>query len=403
MSTRWRRAWDCAKAAARTSATSSSHACWPAKCRANHYARPEETQYYTLHRLRLALATASLLMVLGSGGWSGINFIEGVNFKQQALDATQKARFYGQRYELARAKLPPTPVEPEQIKTAVDAVATLRQYKPDPSRSCSARWAACWNARPMVTLDELAWTAAADAASRGDGHRRASRRARAVWRRATGSITRWRNSAHTSKPFDGDFRKAIAVVDSLADELKAQPDKVHGVTVLQYPLDTRPEASVSGTCASSAGEPVVPAFRIKLVLEVRDGQRVDWTILRGTAGGVRAGARGVGGDGHRQLLLSARTWSANTRRTTPSFARRAASTSRSTTRNASSPSSFPSSDASTSTACWAASGACRGWRLCAAPATTSVCSRSPTSSTRSAKQNPTSASSSVTTVSMPAP
>lgn len=26
----------------------------------NHYARPEETQYYTLHRLRLALATASL-------------------------------------------------------------------------------------------------------------------------------------------------------------------------------------------------------------------------------------------------------------------------------------------------------------------------------------------------------
>ncbi len=234
----------------------------------NHYARPEETQYYTLHRLRLALATASLLMVLGSGGWSGINFIEGVNFKQQALDATQKSRFYGQRYELARAKLPPTPVEPEQIKTAVDAVASLRQYKPDPAILLGLLGGVL-ERTPVVTLDELAWAAAADP----DAEVVASDQRCAEQERVLASDGQYYQIAELSahlEPFDGDFRKAIEVVDSLADELKAQA-RVKSVKVLQYPLDVRPEASVSGS-ATSAGVRVAPAFKIKLVLGAHDGQ-----------------------------------------------------------------------------------------------------------------------------------
>ncbi len=235
---------------------------------ANHYAQPEETQYYTLHRLRMALATASLLLVLGSGGWSGINFIEGVNFKQQALDATQKARFYGQRYELARAKLPPTPVEPEQIKTAVDAVATLRAYKPDPSSVLSVLGNVLERA-PVVILDELAWSAGADP----DGELVPLAIHKSDDETPLASDGQYYQIAELSahlEPFDGDFRKAIAVVDGLAEELKAQA-RVHSVKVLQYPLDVRPEASVSGS-ATAAGARVVPAFKIKLVLGGRDGQ-----------------------------------------------------------------------------------------------------------------------------------
>ena len=235
---------------------------------ANHYAQPEQTQYYTLHRLRTALATASLLMVLGSSGWSGINFIEGVNFKQQALDATQKARFYGQRYELARAKLPPTPVEPEQIKTAVDAVATLREYKPDPASLLSVLGGVLERA-PLVSLDELVWSAGAN--PDGEAVPVANRRDDVETPLAAdGQYYQVAELSAHLEPFDGDFRKAIAVVDGLAEELKAQA-RVHSVKVLQYPLDVRPEASVSGS-ATAAGARVVPAFKIKLVLGGRDGQ-----------------------------------------------------------------------------------------------------------------------------------
>ena len=234
----------------------------------NHYAHAEETQYYTLHRLRIALATTSLLLVLGSGGWSGINFIEGVNFKQQALDATQKARFYSQRYELARAKLPSTPVEPKEIKTAVDAVATLHEYKTDPARLL-VLLASVLNRAPQVALDELQWITSADphsgvapvAVTGGDGGPRAS----------AGEYYQVAELSAHLEPFDGDFRKAIAVVDGLAEELKAQT-RVHSVKVLQYPLDVRPEASVSGS-ATAAGARVVPVFKIRVVLGERDGRQ----------------------------------------------------------------------------------------------------------------------------------
>ena len=235
----------------------------------NHYARAEQTQYYTLHRLRIALASTSLLLVLGSGGWSGINFIEGVNFKQQALDATQKARFYNQRYELARAKLPATPVEPAQIKTAVDAVATLAQYKSDPGQLLAVL-ASVMERAPLVMLDEVQWSVSADpeasvvpVAGTGSDHSASPASNGEYYQIAE-------FNAHLA-PFDGDFRRAIAVVDGVADELKAQA-RVKSVEVLQYPLDVRPEASVSGS-ATAAGAQVVPAFKLKVVVGVRDGQQ----------------------------------------------------------------------------------------------------------------------------------
>ena len=169
---------------------------------------------------------------------------------------------------MARAKLPPTPVEPEQIKTAVDAVATLRQYKPDAALLLGTLGGVL-ERTPTVTLDELAWTAAADP----EAEVMATDRHRAEQERVLASDGQYYQVAELTahlEPFDGDFRKAIAVVDSLADELKAQA-RVHSVTVLQYPLDVRPEASVSGS-ATTTGERVVPAFKIKLVLGVRDGQ-----------------------------------------------------------------------------------------------------------------------------------
>lgn len=235
----------------------------------NHYARPEETQFYTLHRARLALATASLLLMLGGSGWSGLNFIEGVTFKQQALDAAQKADFYAQRYELARAKLPPTPVEPTQIRTAVDAVAALERYKPAPGELLSLLGGVLSGA-PQVRLDALQWLATGDpeadpaAATRSDDKR-------APVRAANGEYFQVALLDARLEPFDGDLRSAIALVDGLAAEFAAAP-AVRAVKVVQYPIDVRPEASVSGSAAGSA-EPAVATFRLRLVLGVRHGEQ----------------------------------------------------------------------------------------------------------------------------------
>jgi len=70
-------------------------------------------------------------------------------------------------------------------------------------------------------------------------------------------------------PFDGDYRAAIDVVDRFAAALAARPG-VTAVKVLQYPLDVRSDASVSGSAATT-GERLLAAFKLKLVVGVQDG------------------------------------------------------------------------------------------------------------------------------------
>ena len=102
----------------------------------NHYAVDAETKYFSLHRLRGALYAASALLLLAGVAWSGFNFLQAVSLKQQAVDAAEKADFYRARYEAARQGLPPTPVEPEDIKTAVEVVISYAITKVRRCSSC---------------------------------------------------------------------------------------------------------------------------------------------------------------------------------------------------------------------------------------------------------------------------
>ena len=231
----------------------------------NHYARPADMQFYNLHRVRLALASASLILALASLAWSGINFVEGVTFKQAAIDAMHKAAFYQDRYELARRKLPVTPVEPRDIKTAVDAVAALRQHKNNPETMLQLVAGALDDA-PQIELDQLRWIGSADANAPVQDHQARRTTAPAVAAKAYFQIAEV--SAHL-RLFDGDYAKAMRVVDALASNLKTHATVV-AVQVLQYPLDVRSEASVSGS-ATATGDTAVSGFKLKLVVGIDDG------------------------------------------------------------------------------------------------------------------------------------
>lgn len=233
----------------------------------NHYAQPEETRFYAMHRTRIALAVAGVMLLLAGAGWSGFNFIEGVIFKQQALDAAQKAEFYQQRFEMARRKLPATPVEPREIKTAVDAIATLRRHKSSPEPMLRLLGSALI-ASPEIKVDEVKWRTSMTA---DEEDSRAVRRGVPEPTPSNDEYAYFQVAelnGHLA-PFSGDYRGAIDIIDRLVDELKSHAD-VETVEVLQYPLDVRSEASVSGSTTIDS-ERVVAAFRMKLVLGVSNG------------------------------------------------------------------------------------------------------------------------------------
>ena len=233
---------------------------------AQSYAQAQETQFYKLHRLRTALAVAGLMLVLGSAGWSDFNFIEGVILKEQALDAAQKARFYQERFEMARGKLPETPVEPREIKTAVDIVAELRGHRSSPG-PLLAVVGGTLATLPQVRLDRLSWRSA-DASQAVVGSAAAAGYtpdAQAYVHYQVAEV-----AGHLA-PFDGDYRGAIAAVDHFADALRGRAD-VTAVEVLQYPLDLRSDTSVSGSTTGTP-ERLVASFRLKLTMGVPDGSQ----------------------------------------------------------------------------------------------------------------------------------
>ena len=240
--------------------------------RLQNYARPEETHYYTLYRSRIGLDMASVLLLLAGIGWGGFNFLEGVSYKQQALEAAQKASFYQDRYAMAHRDLPPTPVEARDLKTAVELVTALEHRKSSPVPLLERLGAALGRA-PAAVPDRIVWL---DSPDRDASHGKTQKRMRGP---AASRAARDPNFGHYHiatldghiAPFYGDYRAAMASVDALVADLKRAADVVQ-VEVLAYPLDVRPEANLAGTSIARTTN-VEAKFTLRIVMGIADGAR----------------------------------------------------------------------------------------------------------------------------------
>ncbi len=230
-----------------------------------HYAQANETRYYQLHRAKVGLFAASMLLLVASAGWGAIRFIEAIGLKQQAMDAEQKAEFYRDRFDMARRGLPQTAVEPRAIETAVSAANTLVKRKESPAdllRLLGAELATL----PHIAVNELRWFQASNPAQLQAGD-------------ATSLPVAAESTAYSQyeigvlaaqfDSFDGNYREAIAEVEKLAAKLRARAN-IHSVEILSYPLDVGSTNSMTGSAGTTA-ETVAAEFSLKVVLGVPDG------------------------------------------------------------------------------------------------------------------------------------
>ncbi|MCP5145480.1 MAG: hypothetical protein H6978_11780 [Gammaproteobacteria bacterium] len=233
----------------------------------NQYASQDETKYFQLHRARTWLTGASVALLLGSILVSGLNFIGGVALKQQALDAQSKAAFYQQRYESARRDLPPTPVEPRSIKTAVDIIDTVRQYKSTPVPMLQTV-SAVLSDQAGIVLERLDWRASRDPnASAIDMRPGAPNAAETV----AADFPYFHVAQLTGRvePFDGDYRNAIAAIDAFTNALAAR-ENIVSVQTVELPVNTRSDQRLTGTVASRSGT-TNARFSVRVVMGVRHG------------------------------------------------------------------------------------------------------------------------------------
>ncbi|MEX2524703.1 MAG: hypothetical protein WD750_07075 [Gammaproteobacteria bacterium] len=240
----------------------------------NFYASSKDRRYFTMRGLRHAMTVSGALLLLGGAAWSGFNLMDGLTFKQNSLTAENKAEFYDQRYQMARERLPATPVEAQDLKVAVDLVETLHQYKTTPLRMVQVISAVA-GAHPDIRVDDFQWTASIDpnlntgggaAAGRGNTPRPGEIGYSNVSDRDTGydyyQIARIEGHL---EPFNGDYRKAIAVINEFVEELGGR-EGVYDVSILNLPLDVSSDASLQGNTGAEGKD---ARFSIRVVLGIR--------------------------------------------------------------------------------------------------------------------------------------
>ncbi len=216
----------------------------------NCYAAPEEMRYLKMRNMRYAMNIASAALLLFAFIYSGLNFMGGLTYKQESESSKNKAAFYQARYDLARERLPQTPVEPAQIKVAVDAAAALEEYKSTPYEMLSFIGKGL-EEFPDIKLDDLNWSFSMDP-NKGTVSSLDSVNLSADLINVDNEVKYYQISnfdAHIES-FDGDYRAAIAMVNKFAETLRGF-DSTYSISIESFPLDISSAATLQGKAGSS--------------------------------------------------------------------------------------------------------------------------------------------------------
>ena len=213
----------------------------------NHYGQAEDLKYYRLHQARsgMLLASAAILLLAAVGG--GLNLVEGLSLRQRAASAEQRAGIYQAQFNAAKGRLPETPVDPQDIKTAVDIADTLSRYKATPLEMMRAVSRAL-DGYPELQIASLDWLAGTDPNAVVEGEPRDEDTPPPGSTPPGDSGDLYYQIAVLTgeiRPFDGDFRAALDRINGFAAALRARP-AVRGVTVLNVPFDVDPAGELQG-------------------------------------------------------------------------------------------------------------------------------------------------------------
>jgi hypothetical protein len=232
----------------------------------NFYASLRERRYSTMRKMRYSMIAASMIMIIAGVVISGINFVDGLTLKQDSLAAQKKAKFYADRYQMAREHLPRTPVEAAELKVAVDIVNELKNYRTSPVEIIRLI-SDSLNLYPDLILDNVQWIANNDpnfgsGGARDDNAAIMNANINTTDRLSKGDYYQIAILEGRINNFNGDYRQAIASVNSFTETLRGE-GSVYNVSVLDFPLDISSTASLQGNTRAVNKE---AKFTIRVVM-----------------------------------------------------------------------------------------------------------------------------------------
>lgn len=229
----------------------------------NHYGSTNDTHYFSMHQARVGLYAASILTLLAGTTWGGYNFISGISLKHQSTKIAQDAAYFQARYEIAKKDLPPTVVEPADIKSAIDIIDTLAKHKSTPFLMMSAV-SKVLDRYPNLQIDGIDWTVNTDPNTHSFENNRFDEDKQGIEKGDYKYYHIATIKGHLT-PFDGNYRNALGMVKRFANSIKAE-ENVHHVTIDSLPLDISPESKLSG--AANENEHREAIFALTVIIGV---------------------------------------------------------------------------------------------------------------------------------------
>ena len=222
------------------------------------------TAGYRQFQRQAALYAASA--VVGAAGvvWTAYNLWHIHDLTQQTEDAARRTAAAQLQYKEITRTFPAAPTTSDNLIKAVDVyrqvVKSVRS--PQPFLQIVSR---AVEPSPEIFLQEIAWhygTERPDAAG-------TTAAARTVKPAAAPPAEGLRQSGTLSgeiRPFQGDFRAAIASINRVAERL-AQDPAVADVKVIKLPLNVNPELALSGNTRDVTDQAGTAEFKITVMLK----------------------------------------------------------------------------------------------------------------------------------------
>jgi hypothetical protein len=222
------------------------------------------TAGYRLFQRKAALYAASAAIGAIGVAWSGYNVWRTHDLTQQTADAARRTANAQSQYKEITRTFPAAPTSSENLIKAVDVyrqvVKSIRS--PQPFMQIVSR---AIEPSPEVFLLEIGWNHGSDLAET-PGASTAPRSAKPAAANEGEGLRQSGTLTGEIRPFQGDFRAAIASINRVAARL-AQDPAVSEVKVVKLPLNVNPELSLTGDTRDAVDVPGSAAFKIAIFLK----------------------------------------------------------------------------------------------------------------------------------------
>ena len=219
-------------------------------------AAPQLTGDFTVHQWRLGLYAASAALTAAALLWSGYNLYRGYANQAAIKNVMADTARYRAQYEEAARHFPAAPVSADKLRRAVEITGQLKQLARTPETFMQTV-AQGLNAFPQIQLDRMQWQYAPDSGA-------------AATVQATNADANWRQQGEIEaeiRPFTGDYRSALALIERFAAALRSQSG-VADVKITKLPVDLDSGTALRGSTQDNVEtKPGAAQFKLKIMLK----------------------------------------------------------------------------------------------------------------------------------------